>query len=645
MSDRVTSLLLFHGSVVWVAVLAAFLTVVFVAIERIRRARARRWVRGEASSLDLPTSDRVIRGVLEGGGASTTTARGDARHERAPELWVVTPDGRIPLVGDLHVIAGSTMQADHTGSRCEILPGDEVIVHGTLERAALRDELDYRSDPTAFALRGAPLLVTAKHPVSAVARLSLRAIVLVAVGTGLFGYEVEHSLGQIWRDRCDAKQGHFELAAHDACVLAAATPGNREMPHHLLSLLERTRTGPDLDRRIWLALELGECDAAMRPLEQTRQWRRLATLARRCAAPSREQRALVELGYFHAAAALDLDYGTYRNGDAAVLAQDWAQAATRLEHATAPSGATIEERCRIELFKIWAGDREAGRRLRTLAGRGAPGELACSVELEEISGPAIDVWHRLGTGNTLDQIHAVAAAFDDSATTYWGSLIWTSEHAPKTYGADSTDTVAIQDARVIHRLMRGQIAPALAEAAAIDDYVGHRIGTLDERAPLARQLALFTRTTSPATDLPAGVPTWWHQLAHVFLRAGKPFAANLDSATRSMLVSAQDGDGRALARSIATGDSPLRDFDLLAVLPRVQLGRAELVDAIRWANVDSTRSPWTSATHAFLRHSILELAGDHAAAAPWDEIFHRYDAALSTHRVQLALVLAQQPPL
>lgn len=636
MSDRVTSFFLLHGTIVWVSALAAFVITVFVAIDRVRRARARRWVRGEASSLDLPTSDRVIRGILEGGDASTTTRRGEAVHARTADLSIVTADGQIPLVGELHIVAGSTMIAERAATRCELRAGDEVVVHGTLERTATRDELDYRANPTTFALRGAPLLAAAKNPASAVARLSLRAMVLIALATTTFGYEVEHALGQIWRDRCDPR------SSLGTCALAAAMPGNRDMPEHVLALLDHDRrTSADLDRQVWLALVLDDCDAAMRPLEQTRDWRRLAALARQCEAPSREQRALVQLGYFAEAAKLDLPYGKYRSGTAAILAQDWKLAAAQLARTVAPLGGTVNQRCAIELFNMWAGDPGAGQRLRALAQTTESPSDNCEAAVQDITGDS-RLWQRIGYSTALEEVHALASSFDDNAAVWWASRIWVSEYAPAGE-IDSYDSLAIHDARAIHRMMRGDTAGALADATNLDQSAAGTMGTLPVRAPLARQLSLFTPGVA-STDLPPNMSSWWHQLAHVFLRAGKPFAANLDVTTAGVLQEAQEGDGRPLARTIAAGASPLRDFDLLSVLPRVTLGRGALVEAIRMNDrIDHGDDivPWAVATHAFVRRSLFELAGDHDAATAWNGVFARYDAALSNKRVQLALLLAR----
>jgi hypothetical protein len=138
---------------------------------------------------------------------------------------------------------------------------------------------------------------------------------------------------------------------------------------------------------------------------------------------------------------------------------------------------------------------------------------------------------------------------------------------------------------------------------------------------------------------------WWHQLAHVYLRDGLPYAQHLDHRTLDALDIAQLlGDGAPLAQRMAD-DHELRDLDLIAVLPRVTRGRVQLVDAIRWM-VPATDPlgahgfPFVGAARAFTRRSLLGLAGDRAGAARWADIFSAYDHALDDPRTLAALALA-----
>jgi hypothetical protein len=264
----------------------------------------------------------------------------------------------------------------------------------------------------------------------------------------------------------------------------------------------------------------------------------------------------------------------------------------------------------------------------------------------------LDPWWTFGSGygeSRLGEVYATFAALDDDAVALWGSRFWTSRFA-KLYGSESTDTLAVRDARAIHRAMAGDLDGAYRDALDNDERA-HRL-YVDDRAPLASQLLLYTQMT----DIPHALPidnnahhderdAWWHQLAHVFLRDGLPYAEHLDRRTREALDMAQLlGDGAPLARYLAT-DHQLRDLDVLAVLPRVKRGRSELVEATRWMVPERDPLglhgfPFVTATRAFTRRAVLELAGDHIGAARWANIFQRYDRALDDPRTLVALALA-----
>jgi hypothetical protein len=131
----------------------------------------------------------------------------------------------------------------------------------------------------------------------------------------------------------------------------------------------------------------------------------------------------------------------------------------------------------------------------------------------------------------------------------------------------------------------------------------------------------------------------------VLLRDGLTYAQHLDRRILEALDVAQLlGDGGPLAQRLAD-DHELRDLDLIAVLPRVKRGRAQLVAAIRWmvpANdpLGVHGFPFVGATRAFTRRTVLGLGGDRTGAARWADIFYAYDHALDDPRTLAALALA-----
>lgn len=645
--------LLVHGDLVWKGCLVAFVVLVFVVIARVRRARARRWATNLPAALDLH-SDGVVRGTLGGGTARSLATGDDHRDQRDAELWITTPEGRIPLVGTIHVLAGSISTVERGGVRHQIATGDEVIARGVLERRA--GAADYRSDPTTFALTGDPITICARAPAIVVPRLKVTALALILATSASLGYIVERAFGAGWRGAC--------ASAHaDACVLAATMPGGDNAGHMLLAVLDVTHhnTRADVAHRIEVAEIVGDCDYAMRPLEQAQLWEELLVMAERCNSPVEQQLALAQLGRFEEAAIFAPANPKVPRLQLLILAHEWLAAGTELDHAARKEHSDVRRRllrCRADLLRAWGGDATAASWLNgypaTSADRAIPQywlpERYCDYEASLRDRPA-DPWNDYSHAASMwrsEEIYTTLAALDDDAVATWGHQFWAAAYA-RIYGSEDADTLAILDARAIHRAMTGDLAGALQDAAANDEHARrYYYAEIRERAPLVRQLSLFTASTDIAHDLPAADDAheaWWHQLAHVFLRDGLQYAQNLDSRTRAALDDAQLlGDGRPLAARLAD-DHELRDLDVIAVLPRITRGRAELVDAIR-AMIPARDPlgvhgfPFVGATRAFTRRTVLELAGDRAGAARWAEIFRRYDRALADPRTLTALALA-----
>ncbi|HET9989404.1 MAG TPA: hypothetical protein VFQ65_12825, partial [Kofleriaceae bacterium] len=461
----------------------------------------------------------------------------------------------------------------------------------------------------------------------------------------------ERALGAGWRGAC--------ATAHaDACVLAATMPGGDNASRMLLAVLDVTHhnSRAEVDHRVAVAELAGDCEFAMRPLEEARLWDELLAMARRCNSPVEQQLALAELGRFAEAATFTPANPKLPRLPLLILAHDWIAAGNELDkvgHTYAEPARRTAAHCRAELFRVWGGDAAAEARMRGASEDQAAPQFRMQVTTDctsvygVISQP-IDIWYERGVRygeSRVAEVYATFAALDDDAVAAWGSRFWTATYAT-IYGLDNADTLAILDARAIHRAMIGDLAGATRDATDNDE-LAHRIWYATERAPLARQLQLYTPKLDIAHDLPSedsAHDAWWHQLAHVFLRDDLPFAQQLGGRTREALLAAQAGNGAPLAARLPE-DRELRDLDLIAVLPRVVVGRAALVEAIRWAvpakdPLGAHGFPWVNATRAFTRRTVLELAGDRAGAKRWGEVFDRYDRALDDQRTLVALALA-----
>lgn len=145
---------------------------------------------------------------------------------------------------------------------------------------------------------------------------------------------------------------------------------------------------------------------------------------------------------------------------------------------------------------------------------------------------------------------------------------------------------------------------------------------------------------------------WLHDFNRLLLRRGEPliqdtyFGLNEDRDNYvKALETAARGDGRELAKRMgAQGRTWWADTDIMAVLPRVTVGREAIARQLAWgapkgyARLD-TYFPWSVALHAAARRAALHLAGEDAEAARWTEIYQRYDRALRDRKKLVALAL------
>jgi hypothetical protein len=165
--------------------------------------------------------------------------------------------------------------------------------------------------------------------------------------------------------------------------------------------------------------------------------------------------------------------------------------------------------------------------------------------------------------------------------------------------------------------------------------------------------ALYTPATALEFDLgdnsKIGSELWAHEFARLWLRRGDPIDKGYFSGHELLaaLQAAEAGDGRPLARQIG-GDlrTSWKDADVMAVLPRVRVGREALARQLAWSMPPHVtrfdKEPlWDHALYAVARREVLRLAGATYAAASWDAIYRRFDHVFRDRRRLVALMLWQ----
>ncbi|HEX7704251.1 MAG TPA: hypothetical protein VF403_26090, partial [Kofleriaceae bacterium] len=432
--------LVVHSDGLWKVLLVAFVAVVIAATLLLRKLGARNRARIATRVLDRDPGEGIVRGTLGGGTIATLTLatampNDDAtlRHRDA-ELWIETPDGRVPLVGDIQALSGSRASAARNGvplrtpaplrsnpfahaprlrdrkitiaTLVELAPGDQVVARGALVRAAGTEATDYRENATAVSLQATdtPIQVAALQPRSAVARPSVIVFALLAGVSGFIGYKIEAGLGGAWRDTCrdlphlsDDGPSHIVLDNTQSCVLANAMPGQEDALDRLSDRFDRTpiTNEAELEQHLELARLSGGCTSSLEHARRASRPEILLAEAERCHDFGQQQLALIELGRFEEAARFGLL--EREPGMLLVLGGNWTAAASLADwHAnhvtidpemTAATHANIvmQWRCLAELMRWNAGDRAALDRMRALA----PGaNTACRAELVEMSSGA-----------------------------------------------------------------------------------------------------------------------------------------------------------------------------------------------------------------------------------------------------------------
>jgi hypothetical protein len=431
--------LLLHGDGLWKVLLVAFIAIVIAVTLLLRKRGARKRAVLATRTLDRDPSEGIVRGTLGGGriatlAITTATSSEETLRHRDGELWIETPEGRVPLVGEIQVLSGSRASAARNGvpkrtpeslrdnqlvhpprlrarkitiaTLVELVPGDQVVARGALVREAGTEATDYRENATTVSLHATdtPIQVVAQQPRSAMVRPSLIAFALLAGAFGFVGYKIESALGSSWRDKCwnisdlsDDGPTHIVLDNSQSCILASTMPGQEGSLDTLSDRFDRTPITNEVDQEqhLELARVAGGCASSLQRAERASRPEVLLAEAERCHDFHRQQLALIELGRFEEAARFEpLDRGA---GALLVLGGNWTGAAALAEwsanHVSTDSDTSAKShdssvqqwRCLAELMRWNAGDRAALERVRALS----PGpQPACRAELVEMSSGA-----------------------------------------------------------------------------------------------------------------------------------------------------------------------------------------------------------------------------------------------------------------
>jgi hypothetical protein len=489
-----------------------------------------------------------------------------------------------------------------------------------------------------------------------------------------------------------------DLSATNACVLAAATSSRNAALHDLSDIVAYNpyRDRATLDRIIALGELGGDCRELVKTLEGESRYDDMLVHARRCGDHSAELLALVYLGRFDEAAAVTTTEAERERdrlpiAQVLVLAGKWTEAAAMADRESVAAGerehtpsqadavamTVLAYKCLGELLRFDGGDKAALDHLRALAA-GPYGQTCLAALAEAVPEPERATVLAPQTGGLLEtdvvkgELRAFAglapgfeitgpektlATLDELDASSVGLALWLSEIAPP-LGDDSAPSTRLHRERwlTVASVLAGDLAAGrdhAARALAIqlpDDDFEVSLSRID--LPMLPELVAFyagepVDVKIPVDELPREL--WLHTYGSLLLRHGDPIPKDTYFGSRNAypkaLEAAAAGDGRALAVEMSNNDmSWWRDVDIIAVLPRIKLGREAVARQLAWsAPHDHERlefkMPWSMAMYAAGRRSALQLAGDTARAAWWNEIYKRYDQALRDRRKAVALAL------
>lgn len=507
------------------------------------------------------------------------------------------------------------------------------------------------------------------------------------------------------RDRYAHVEGFVELDAGDRCVRSAAMPKQTERAYESLYYALQHHAHRDdrsLARLIALADKAEGCRGVLDLLEDAGRWDDMAVHARRCKLPKREYEALVAIGRYDDAAKLPAadpldDNHIYT----LIMAQNWAEAAVTAElrahdykytKRDATSDGSLDDaalyyKCLAELFRHHGGDTRALARLRVLeadergqvclpalveaAPAGERAALLARYTRDRIYG--YDVRRPIetqgfieGTSSPYEYESAERALvkLDDNMGLSSTRIAWVAK-----LGTAPGKTPLVQASslrwRAVAAVLDGDAPKAMqlaAEAVAFANTLDIRavdLYPLLDVALLPASVALYSnaivdidldtagldRTTDDPELRRMRAEGRYFRFGRLPLRAGRSISEAYFGPRDGYieaLVAAQSGDGAKLATYIGK-ERWWTEGDVLAVLPRVEHHRDELVTKLRWSTNHASwryanHSPFDLAASAAVRREMFRAGGASPEAAYWDGVYKRIDAALDRPRL-MALVL------
>ena len=681
--------LVVHGAVFWkvllvIATAAVFFGWIGVGTWRRRRA-ARMWARGFARRVAAPNEGAVVlEGVLRGGGVRTLhdeTHR--AASDRDRELWLECHGERVQLEGPIELAHGTRCVAsgwtppstlteglrEQAGSWrgpmrfVEVGDGERVFVEGTARRTAARGETGLRDSAGAWALTPtvATLAMCAATPSIPRVRVAVAPSVFGIVAIAIAIYAGMNKVGS-WAGDLGTERKPLDVAQLDRLAIAAAMPGSRENALSEIEVLANLY-GSNVTPRIGGAIARLRhgCPGEAEFLVEHDRFEDGLALAQRCDASSAASDALVYLGRFdEASSRLDPMRST---SYAFIAAGKWRESA--LAAASAADQArpiqTVEGRaevarnsCLAELFRSWAGDRDAATRLLSLAKTSV--DAVCAIAAGEVVGVSeraatiARLWPSNGYYRyaQLAQVVALAAGQGDAKELDYAlprnetaPLVWLAPWIVETWAA-STDA-ADQPAQALAWRWRARMHVVLGDLGAARADL-ERLAKVDSGFEVDATVDLVALHGSDLVVVPRH--DWrynalrWRTERHPEVDAdgleGPALAPALEQAAR--------GDGRSLAGALEKYPYLwIYRHHVLAVLPRVTIGRDELARTLaRLFDRDAKREwrgPFAWVEHAALRRDFARMIGDRTQQARWQGIVDRHRAAFADRRRLIGVML------
>jgi hypothetical protein len=608
------------------------------------RAEVARWA---SATTERSAGEVTVRGIY--------CVHGDA-------CWIQHGIDRLEVVGSPTLSFGSVLRR---GGAPALRDGDEVIARGALVRAAdrgERPEATYREEAGAWELTSVEL--AAIRP--AARPTPLRGGVVAWLGGLLVvGYLALRGVGLlVLPGEPERPIDPTDLAEDGRLAIAAALPGVRDAAlEQLQHLVDRGRGHAALQLEI--ATLRGDTTESRVLLEI--MWRDDEALAMTRDASAQRDELLVRLGRYDEARH---EVGPIGIGTAALLQQAavaigsrrWQQAAELVEliaplrdsPESLPEGASgaIVFKCAAQLFRAYAGERDADHALRAMAAEHA-GRCRLLAALAARDGAAIaSTSAELPAGGDARALADVAAwsygfgAPDQEGATdpvdamlgpWWDApQIWL---AP--FAAAARDTFETRAWLVVATLVRGDLAGARARmadvrAAAGSDADRARAGLLAHAIEL--RAGALPATGAVTLDGALGdLVTPWRTSRGIRALGPCPHdgRAAFDAAIR--------GEGGPLARALETCSF---DWDsaapaVLAALPRVTGGRDRVARGLVGLHPDATlpsRLFELVGDLAMLR-DLARLAGRDTRAAELQAAIDRHARALSDRDVVIGFLV------